>query len=74
MSGPLNGSGKRKRADYIPYHKSNIPVAIIEAKDNTHAIGAGMQQALNMRRYWYPTYSAATATGLFFMIETHPAT
>jgi type I restriction enzyme R subunit len=38
--------GERKRADYILYYKSNLPIAIIEAKDNKHAIGAGMQQAL----------------------------
>jgi type I site-specific restriction endonuclease len=28
------------------WDKPNIPLAIIEAKDNNHAIGAGMQQAL----------------------------
>ena len=39
--------GERKRADYILYYKSNIPLAIIEAKDNKHSVGAGMQQALN---------------------------
>ncbi|MGF7400882.1 DEAD/DEAH box helicase family protein [Thermoanaerobacterium thermosaccharolyticum] len=38
--------GEKKRADYILYYKSNIPIAIIEAKDNKHAVGAGMQQAL----------------------------
>lgn len=38
--------GERKRADYILYYKSNIPIAIIEAKDNKHTVGAGMQQAL----------------------------
>src|SRR5438132_11877536 len=38
--------GKAKRADYILYHKPNIPVALIEAKDNNHSVGAGMQQAL----------------------------
>ena len=38
--------GERKRADIILYYKSNIPIAIIEAKDNKHSIGAGMQQAL----------------------------
>ncbi|MBF0185768.1 MAG: type I restriction enzyme HsdR N-terminal domain-containing protein, partial [Magnetococcales bacterium] len=37
---------RRKRADYILYHKPNIPLAIIEAKDNNHAVGDGMQQAL----------------------------
>jgi len=39
--------GERKRADYILYYKSNIPIAIIEAKDNKHTIGSGMQQAIN---------------------------
>jgi len=39
--------GERKRADYILYYKSNMPLAIIEAKDNKHSVGAGMQQALN---------------------------
>jgi type I restriction enzyme R subunit len=38
--------GKAKRADYILYYKPNIPLALIEAKDNNHAIGDGMQQAL----------------------------
>jgi type I restriction enzyme R subunit len=38
--------GKAKRADYILDHKPNIPLAIIEAKDNNHSVGAGMQQAL----------------------------
>ncbi len=38
--------GDRKRADYILYYKGNIPIAIIEAKDNNKSISAGMQQAL----------------------------
>ena len=38
--------GKKKRADYLLYYKPNIPIAIIEAKDNNHSIGDGMQQAL----------------------------
>lgn len=37
---------EKKRADYILYYKKNIPIAIIEAKDNNHSIGDGMQQAL----------------------------
>ncbi|QKY68322.1 EcoAI/FtnUII family type I restriction enzme subunit R [Lentibacillus sp. CBA3610] len=36
-----------KRADYILYYKPNIPLAIIEAKDQNHSVGAGMQQALD---------------------------
>ena len=33
--------GVRDRADYILFHKKNLPLAIIEAKDNNHDIGAG---------------------------------
>lgn len=39
--------GTRKRADIILYYKNNLPLAIIEAKDNTYSIDAGMQQGLN---------------------------
>ena len=46
VRGKLVSRGKGNRADYILYHKPNIPMAVIEAKDNTHAIGAGMQQGL----------------------------
>lgn len=47
VRGKLHSRGEQKRADYILYYKSNIPIAIIEAKDNNHSVGAGMQQALN---------------------------
>lgn len=47
VKGEKTARGSRKRADYILYHKANIPIAIIEAKDNKHSIGAGLQQALN---------------------------
>lgn len=47
VRGKLHSRGELKRADYILYYKSNIPVAIIEAKDNSYSVGAGMQQALN---------------------------
>ncbi len=38
--------GKACKADYIFYYKPNLPLALVEAKDNNHAIGDGMQQAL----------------------------
>lgn len=38
--------GKRKYADYVLYYKPNLPLAVVEAKDNNHTIGDGMQQAL----------------------------
>lgn len=34
------------RADYALFFKSNIPLAVLEAKDNNHAVGAGMAQAV----------------------------
>ena len=45
VRGKLVTRGKAKRADYILYYKPNIPIAIIEAKDNNHSVGSGMQQA-----------------------------
>jgi type I restriction enzyme R subunit len=46
VRGRLVTRGKAKRADYILYYKPNIPIALIEAKDNNYAVGGGMQQAL----------------------------
>lgn len=46
VRGKLVARGKRKRVDYLLFHKPNKPIALIEAKDNNHAIGSGMQQAL----------------------------
>jgi len=46
VKGRQTKRGARKRADIIIYYKPNIPVAVVEAKDNTHTAGAGMQQAL----------------------------
>jgi type I restriction enzyme, R subunit len=47
VRGKLVTRGKSKRADFILYYKPNIPIAIIEAKDNDHSVGDGMQQALD---------------------------
>ena len=38
--------GEAKKADYLLYYKPNLPIAVIEAKDNNHSVGDGMQQAL----------------------------
>lgn len=35
----------KKKADYVLFYKENIPLAIVEAKDNNHNIGDGMFQA-----------------------------
>lgn len=47
VRGKLTARGARKRADYILYYKPNIPIAIVEAKDNKHSVRAGIQQALD---------------------------
>lgn len=46
VRGKLVARAKRKRADYLLFHTPNLPIALIEAKDNNHSVGAGMQQAL----------------------------
>ncbi|MFM2268760.1 MAG: hypothetical protein RL757_2201 [Bacteroidota bacterium] len=46
VKGKITERGKGKFADYILYYKPNMPIAVIEAKDNKHTISAGMQQAL----------------------------
>jgi len=46
VTGKVATRQKKKRADYVLFHKPNIPLAVIEAKDNNHSIGDGMQQAL----------------------------
>ena len=47
VRGNLTSRGKRKRADYLLSYKPNLPIAIVEAKDNKHSIGSGLQQAIN---------------------------
>lgn len=46
VRGKIVKRGEAKKADYILFHKPNIPIAVIEAKDNNHSVGDGMQQAL----------------------------
>ena len=46
VRGNFTARGKKKKADYILYYKRNLPLAIVEAKDNRHPVGAGMQQGI----------------------------
>ena len=36
-----------KKPDYILHYKANYPIAVIEAKDQTHGLGDGLQQAMD---------------------------
>lgn len=47
LRGSVTSRGQKKRADYLLFYKPNIPLAIIEAKDNNHTPGAGLQQAID---------------------------
>ena len=47
VRGKLHTRGQARRADYVLYHQANLPLAVIEAKDNRHGPGEGMQQALD---------------------------
>jgi type I restriction enzyme R subunit len=46
VRGKLAVRGERCFADYLLSHRPGFPLAVVEAKDNRHALGAGMQQAL----------------------------
>ncbi|MFC1787158.1 EcoAI/FtnUII family type I restriction enzme subunit R [Halobacteriota archaeon] len=47
IDGKLIREGKKIKPDYILYYKSNLPIAVVEAKHPSQSIGSGMQQALN---------------------------
>ena len=36
--------GEAKKADYLLYYKPNLPIAVIEAKDNNHGVGDGIDR------------------------------
>lgn len=46
LKGKITARGKKKRADYVLFYKSNFPLAIVEAKDNNHSVGDGLQQGI----------------------------
>src|SRR5690625_1408102 len=46
VRGKLVSRGRRKRADYVLSVRPNVPLAVIEAKDNRHSVGDGIQHAL----------------------------
>ncbi len=47
VKGKVTARGEGKRADYILFYKPNIPIAVVESKDNKHSVKAGIQQALD---------------------------
>src|SRR5699024_12436728 len=51
VRGNMTARGSKKRADYLLSYKNNLPLAIIEAKDNNHSVGAGLQQAIDYAQH-----------------------
>jgi type I restriction enzyme R subunit len=71
FKGKLTYRGIKKRADYILYYKPNIPIAIIEAKDNNHSVRAGIQQALEYARILdIPCVFSSNGDGFLFHDRT----
>lgn len=62
---------KKKRADYLLFHTTNFPIAVVEAKDNTHPIGGGMEQALRYAEILdVPFVFASNGDGFLFHDRT----
>ena len=73
VRGKLVSRGRRKRADYILYYKPNIPIAIIEVKENNFSIGYGMQQALDYAAILnIPFVFSTNGDGFLFHDKTNP--
>ncbi len=71
VRGKMTARGARKRADYILYYKPNIPIAIVEAKDNKHSVRAGMQQALDYAKILdIPFVFSSNGDGFLFHDKT----
>ena len=46
VRGKTVSRGEANKADYLLFYKPNLPIAVIEAKDNNHTVASGMGQAL----------------------------
>ncbi|HIB8929935.1 TPA: EcoAI/FtnUII family type I restriction enzme subunit R [Morganella morganii] len=73
VRGKLASRIKVKSADIVLYHKPNLPLAVIEAKANKHAISKGMQQGLDYAGLLdVPFVFASNGDGFIFHDKTNP--
>jgi type I restriction enzyme, R subunit len=71
VKGKLTARGKRKFTDYILFYKPNVPIAIIEAKDNNHTVRSGIQQALGYSNTLdIPCVFSSNGDGFYFHDKT----
>ena len=47
VHGKTISRGEKKRVDYILYYKNDLPLALIEAKDDSQGVGDGLQQGIS---------------------------
>lgn len=67
VRGNLIARGRRRRVDYLLFGPGNTPIAIVEAKDGSHSVGAGMQQALAYAvQLGVPFVFSSNGTGFLF--------
>ncbi len=72
VRGKLHTRGEQRRADFVLYHQANQPLAVIEVKKNTLALGAGMQQALDYAEaLQVPFVFSTNGDGFLFRDNTH---
>ena len=72
VKGKLTTRGKRKFADYILFYKPNVPIAIIEAKENKKSLKSGMQQALDYADILdIPCVFSSNGDGFYFHDKTN---
>ncbi len=71
VRGKVAVRGRQKRADYLLFHGPNFPLAVVEAKDTSAAVGAGMHQALAYAAALdVPFVFASNGTGFMFHDRT----
>jgi type I restriction enzyme R subunit len=71
VKGRITARGKRKFADYILFYKPNVPIAVIEAKDNKHSVRGGIQQALGYANTLdIPFVFSSNGDGFYFHDKT----
>jgi len=71
VKGRITARGKRKFADYILFYKPNVPIAVIEAKDNKHSVKGGIQQALGYANTLdIPFVFSSNGDGFYFHDKT----
>ncbi|MBI1948139.1 MAG: DEAD/DEAH box helicase family protein [Deltaproteobacteria bacterium] len=73
VRGKVAVRGEKRRADYVLYFEPNLPLAVVEAKDNSHGMGSGMQQGLGYAAALdVPFVFSSNGDGFLFHDKTAP--